>query len=490
MTTVIKNRWDGGHAEDIRSTALDECQYSYNFDVFTNPHKLIPYPDSVAETVQTYAMSDIQISDIDISSIAGVYTLTALGKETDVSTKLTFYTKSAITNGGVLNWNSVAIAATGAFVRGSGFIYKNQAYGISTNTLFRFDTPSTATSIGTFASTVRPFIHPEEQVVYGISGTTIYRYDGSSITSTAALIPTGMTVKSITDYGTYLAIAMTPDRGNGNSITYLWSRDMTVTTFQGSIDFGEGNLVVVENLNNNLFAVMTPQNTLFTAFVNKVEIRRYSGGSVTTEKSLIISSSQSVSVAKQKNGNKLYFGLGGDYATYVFGMNKAGKYILTQDRYFNNGTIIGSGLLVINMIGDVMWKGFSTFASAYVLMRSKINALTENYTYSSTSIHRTTINPNMIVSDRQLNKELISVKIAYTGKTNGTIGIKYSVDGTSDVAILSETTTATEEVKNTTAQVDEDSFLNGKEFVFQLETTGGVEIKELKYVYNVIEEVA
>lgn len=48
--TVTINTWDGGHAEDIRTTASNECESVVNFDILTNPHKLIPYSDPVAET--------------------------------------------------------------------------------------------------------------------------------------------------------------------------------------------------------------------------------------------------------------------------------------------------------------------------------------------------------------------------------------------------------------------------------------------------------
>ena len=47
--TVLINKFDGGIAEDPRTFATDQCQSSLNFDIFTNPHYLQPYPDTVEE---------------------------------------------------------------------------------------------------------------------------------------------------------------------------------------------------------------------------------------------------------------------------------------------------------------------------------------------------------------------------------------------------------------------------------------------------------
>lgn len=492
MPTVIKNKWDGGHAEDARAQTIDECQFSYNFDVFTDSYRLIPYPDSIAETVATDTMNDIELGDVDISLIGSTYTLTAIGNESSVSSKLAFWTKSAITNGSVLNWQKVAVAATGSLVQRSGFVYHDKYYGISTNVLFRFDPASTATSMGTFASTVKPLVSIHEDAVYGISGDTIYRFDGSAITKNVnQLIPSGggMSVVSLEEYGEYIAIGLAPTRGNGEPVIKLWDRDMNAVDADQTIPLGEGNLLMIANLGNDLFAVMAPQNAFLTAFMNKIKIKRYSGGTVVTEKTLTILGNQNISFAKQKNGDKLYFGLNNDYAVYAFGINKNGQYILTQDKYFNNESIIGSSLSALNMIGDVLWRGFGTFTNAYVFMRSLISGFSENYTYNSTSIYRTTINPNMPVADRQLDKQLVAVKVSYTGTTGGIVGVQYSVDGSAFVYALMEGTVAGEGVKNTTAQLDDNAFLDGKEIVFQIESTGGVQIKELKYKYNVIAEV-
>lgn len=499
MPLVEINKFDGGHAEDIRTFNTDECEKSLNFDIFTNPHKLIPYPDSVAETTGTGVMADIQISDIDISLIGSSYVITGIGYETSISAKPTFWTKSAITNGGTLNWSSQAVSAGNTFQKLSGVVYKDKDFALGFNgsnqyTLYRYDSAGSVTAIGTISSSsifyARPFVHPEDNILYIIIGTTITTWNGSALATTTTILPAGFEAVSVTDYGTYLAIGMRPLRGNGNSVTYLWGRDATINTLQGTIPMGEGNLLILENLDNELVAIMAPQNAFSTATTNKIYIKKYSGGSVQLVKSLMILNTQSISVTKLKNVNKLYFGLNNDYAVYAFGKNKEGEYILTQDRYYNNGTIIGSALYAIAMIGDVMWKGFGTSGVAYTLMRSLINSLGESVTYNSVSTYKTTINPNMNLSDRYKRKQLDAIQISYTGKANGTLALKYSVDGSAMTSIVSENTTAIETVKeaNTEASTGK-SLIDGREFQFQIESTGGVEIKEVRYRYTVLDTI-
>ncbi len=500
---VLINKWDGGHAEDIRTFATDQSQFSWNFDIFTNPHKLIPYGDSIAETTGTSTMADIQLGDIDISLIGSTYILTGAGYETSVSLKPTFWTKSALTNGGTLNWSSQAVAAGNTFQKGSGVIYKDKYFALGYNgtnqySLYRYDSAGSITTIGTISSSstfyCKPFVHPEDNVLYIVLGNSITSWNGSTLTTTTTILPSGMEATAITDYGTYLAIGMRPLRGNGNATVFLWGRDATINTLQGSLDFGEGNLLTIENLNDSLFAVMAPQSTFSTSIMNKIIVKGYSGGAVETIKSLVVLNTQAISLAtKAKNGNRLYFGLNNDYATYVFGKNKSGSYILTQDRYFNNGSVIGSALYGLSMIGDVLWRGFSTAVSSFILMRSMISGLGETIVYTSTSIYKTTINPNMPLADRYKNKQLEAVQISYTGKASGTIALKYLVDGKNGsgtsvmTSIISDSTTAIEEVKEATAETStNNALLAGREFQFQIESTGGVEVKEVRYKYSVI----
>lgn len=484
--TVIQNKWDGGHAEDLRTTAVDECEKSLNFDIFTNPHLLIPYPDSIADTLNSGNMSDIQVADVDISVISGTNYITGSGYESSVSTKTAFYTKL----GGSLssNFEQQAVAAAGAYVKGTGVVYKDLFYALRYNgsgtwNLDRFNGAS-VTNCGSISSSVtscpRPFVHPLDNKLYIAIGTTISSWDNSTLTTTTTILPSGMTPTSLTDYGSYLAIAMTPTRGNGKNVVYLWGRDATINTLQGNIDFGEGNLLILESLNNTLIGIVQPQYAFSTAITNKIIVRQYAGGAVETLKSIVVGTSDNLASVKTKNADKLYFGSqNADDCVYVVGKNKEGRYVITKDRYLDNGTTTTSGLKAVSMIGDVMWRGIN---STYKLMRSST-------TYTSTSVFRTTINPSMPLGDRYKLKQLEAVQISYTGASTGTTAVKYSVDGSAFTSVISATNATGEQVAEATNENDGTVFLSGREFQFQLESSGGAKIKEIRYRYSVLNTV-
>lgn len=493
MTTVIQNKFDGGMAEDIRTTETDQCEFSKNFDIFTNPHKLIPYGDSIAETTSTGTMDDFRIADIDVSLVGAGYLLTGVGFESSISSKSNYFQKSDIISSLI---GGLAISANGAHIQGTLVVYKNKAYNIVNNSgtiiLYRYDSPATVTSIGTFSATgsiPRPFVHPLDNILYIVCGQTIASYDGTTFTSVATILPSGFNIPSMTNYGQYLAFLASPTRGTGSASILLWGRDMTLNTLQGNIDLGEGDFKIIENLNENLIVVGTPQNTLNTTISNKILVRGYSGGSVETLRSITLSgTSQTLGFSKIKNNNKVYFSFNNDDAVYVVGKNKSGTYIITKDRYIFNSATIGSSSAFLSMIGDILWTGFTSIAGAFTLMRSKVVAfLGETISYANTSVYRTTINTGMPVEDRYKNKQLNWVRITYTN--GGTAVLKYSVDGSSFTTSITRTGGSGQIVAEEEAESTGAPFLTGREFQFQVESTTNCQIKEIAYNYTILTTV-
>ena len=241
MTTqVILNKFDGGHAEDLRTTNTDECEKSLNFDLFTNPHKLIPYGDSIAETITGATMDDIEIDSVDIELLGSNYNFVGTGYESGASNKLNFLTKSSLVDvSGATPWVSDAISGGASYVKGSLVVYKEASYaliynGSGTYTLYKHASSGTASSIGNISTSSgfysRPFVHPEDNILYIVIGNTIAKYDGTTFSTHTTILPSGFDTVSVTDYGSYLAIFMRPTRGTGNSVVYLCGRDTTLNT--------------------------------------------------------------------------------------------------------------------------------------------------------------------------------------------------------------------------------------------------------------------
>jgi hypothetical protein len=492
-TEVIINKWDGGHAEDLRTANLDECAYSWNFDIFTDANLLSPYPDSVAETVSGLNMSDVQIDGCEISNIAGNYVLTGAGYASAVSTVTEFYIKSSI----VASYSAQATSAGTIYQKNSLTVFKDKGYAIDGNGsntffLYRYDSAGVVTNVGSISTTAqfscKPFVHPEDNILYIMIGTVIAKWDGTTFSTVTTILPTGYLPASLTDYGSYLAIGVNPTRGTGSAIVYLWGRDTTLNTFQGTIDFGEGVILSIENLNNNLIALMQPQTAFLTNQVNRIIIRGYSGSDVQEIKSLNVPTTITGNPIKRKNNQKMYFGFANDTALYCVGKNKDGNYIITQDRYIFNGVAIGQSFNGLSIIGDVFWKAFQTVGNAFTLMRGRTQYLGEGFTYNATSIRRTTINPNMIAGDRFKNKQINAIGIMYTGVAGGLTKIKYSVDGSADVVFISDSQVG-EIFVNNTIDIASLPVPNGREYTFQIESTGGNTIKQLIYSYDVIPDL-
>jgi predicted methyltransferase len=91
----------------------------------------------------------------------------------------------------------------------------------------------------------------------------------------------------------------------------------------------------------------------------------------------------------------------------------------------------------------------------------------------------------MAIADRYKEKQLTCVKISFTGTAGSTVVVKCSVNGGSFNTIISDTTNG-EATVEATAFNDGTNFDLGREFQFQIESTGGASIKELCYYYDPI----
>lgn len=498
MTTVIQNRWDGGQAEDIRTTNTGQNEKSLNFDIFNEPFRLNPYADSITDTADV-DMNDSQISDVGICTISGTDYIVGIGYESSISSAITFYTKTSV--GGT--FSKQASASGNSFVKGSGVIYKTSAFGVDDNgsgtyRLIRFNSAGSTTTVGSITATsgrqAKCFVHPEDNILYVVVDNVISKWDGTTFTNYTTILPQYYSATSLTNYGGYLAITMNSNQGANKPTCFLWGRDGTINTLQGSISLGEGYVGIVENLDNNLIFIMSSFGGFATTNSYKLMIKIYNGGVVETIKEIETTSNNGqVSTTKAKKQNRVYFGFGNSDCIWTFGKNKSGVYTITQDRYAINGAQISSNpsmgtLYGISIIGDIIWVSQSSIIGTNTLMRSGIVS-GEGLVYTATSTFKTTINPSMPIADRYKPKDLKSVRVAYTGTSGGTINVKYSVDGSTMTSIISETTTAIEDVKKGSAEYSTSyALLSGREFQFQIESTGGVKVKELEYEYQITNE--
>ena len=484
MTTVIQNRFDGGHAEDIRTFATNECEYSKNFDIFSKSHLLQPYPDTVTEVVAAGTITDHKMSDIiDTVTLSGDGFI-ALGQAGSADANLKFFSKSNITS----DWTKRAEQTAGSVVNNTLVGYKGLAFAIESSgsdlNLLELTDATTITDQGTITGVTtacKPFVHPEDQLLYIGADYKIARYDGTNDIDSGtgssyimtSLLPTNAVITSLTHYGTYLAIAVR--NLNGNGIAYLWGRDTTLNTTQGIIDFGRGNLNTLENLGDVLVGIVSPN--VVTTDNDRVQVKIWSGGEVITIKEIDVSfTGNANSILKAKSNGKLYFTIGNSDCIYVVGKNKDGKWVVSKDRYVANGST-PSSVRGLSILDDYMWIGYNNGVND-VFYRT-------GDTYTSTSTYRTTINTSIPTADRYKDKQLDATQLSYTGASSGTTVLKYGVDGSSMTTIISDTNATGEQVIEASAENTNNlALLAGREIQFQIESTGGSKIKELKYKYT------
>lgn len=511
MTKVILNDFSGGLGEDIREFKTNTFAKSKNFDIKSYPNKIVPYNGvlSQGQNGNTYSSGAV------ITTLSnGIQRLAFLGAS-DSTYYPRFYGKSdASLTSSVVGYSSGDPTTTGYKVAFGTFIeYKNKlicmGYSSSDVKMYSYDGAATTfATVGTISAyptnisipnIPKPFRHPLTDNLYCAAGNVIGINTGSGF-STWGYLPTDCWVTSLTAYGNYLAIATAPRNIGGRSRVFLWNMNTSDTTVSEIVDFGEGDLKVLENIGGSLVGVLVSSSS----FTIKKQIRlyTYNGGSPELVKSITGSeysltgegtTQLRVNIFKAKKGEELYFSaefpVGGELLNqiWVAGKNRNGEWYMTPDRYVNGSTDIDN-INGFDFIGDHMFVGFDSgsFYRTYALSDMVDSSLYEQATLD------TLINPKMLVEDRDKKKKLKGISL--TSTAGGVFTISYSVDGSDFVNIISETLGANT-TKEATREADGKPFKTGREFQFRLHVasqtvaTGEPDISEFSYKYDVINSI-
>lgn len=475
MKTIIQNKFDGGLANNPRDTGAYIQNTSGNFDVFAESNSISPYRDVADDTVGgALVLADIRISEIVTILVSGSLTMVGLGRESTGSANARILTKPLVDS----SWSPAALD-TRVPMLNTLVAYKDKAFYVTTlGDVMRFDAPSTLTYIGSLASTytgywAKPFVHPDDKLLYWGAQNKIFRYDGSSFSSAAVLtLPDNAVITSLTNYGGYLAIACRFVGGAQTSCVYLWGRNSALTTLQDIIDYGEGDLMVLENIGGTLVGVKGTSNSVGGNVNRKITVLAYQGGypQVVEE----IHSNSEVYPFKATKNNTLYFTHSGATTLYRVGRNAGGDFLVSPDKFLNNGASVATcyGFSIINDYA------FVTIASG------ALRKTTATDIFTSQSFYQTTINYGMDLGDRTKQKRLVAVGVSFAPLTAGqSVELQYSVNGSAWVSIFIENTVGKVVVESTNESTGT-PFLDGEEYEFKVISTGGAEITAIKYGYE------
>lgn len=486
QVTVSINNFGGGISDNPRRSTGTDFIISKHFDIFSDTQKLTPYRSLEADTNDgstATGMKQYFVRDFVYSSTSAK--LYGLGQTGAGLTKIVY--KADATTG---NWTLPASSeGNGAVKNGCLVEYKDYLWGFQgTNQIFKWGllsgTPSitnTATG-GTMSGTITSVANG---IISSKLGELIMAYNNilvrinSSLTITevaSPIVPSNYKITSLCNWGNYVAIAASPIQPyNGVSKVYLW--DTSNDVFQETIDWGEGELRVLETVEGYLVGITDRYlNNATGAGKGSMIIQIYSGGTPQVVKEIFTKklTGKTIPTSKALRNNRLFWSAkimtndaGTEYneGLWSFG-RKNGSYpwAVTLDVIDEN--VDTDGIEAFGTAGNYFFITHSNDGS--------IDKTNDESTYAFTSIYESQIyNFGAVDVDKQLNE----IKVSVEPITAGTLTVKIKVDG--------DTSWTTVGTMSTVGMVS-DSFRNivstdanlpsGKEYKLRLESTGGVAV--------------
>lgn len=305
-------------------------------------------------------------------------------------------------------------------------------------------------------------------------------YPSGTVQDQALKLPTNVKITSLCNYGNYLAIGCSPiSIYNGVSKVYLWN--LTSPDIQEVIDWGEGELRVLETIEGMLVGVTDRYlNNASGAGRGSMIIQGYSGGVPQVLKEVFTEKLNGIGIplSKTVKNNRLFFAckiftndLGTEYneGIWSFGRkNSSYPYALSLDYIDENAT---SGIQAFDSAGNFFFIAYNSDGS--------VDKTNDVAIYAFTSILETQIfNFGDIANDKRLN----NVKVSFRElKINESIVLKYKIDGDLTWTTIGTFSTMGETSKTfLREELNNKDFVSGREFAFRVESTGGAEITELK----------
>lgn len=423
------NIFDKGFTNDFRDDAVT------NFDV-SNAKKLSPYHDS--ENGDTNDSTD-KLQNFLLALGAGTqYVLYGLGVVSGQDYAKLF-TKNTFSDG---TWTAATNGADDAIggdlaLNPNFFIYYKKAgliFGArGSRYLFSYDPAAqvfskTARDLTSFNNIAQGLVHSKDDVLYIPYDNNIATNNNGGWNNTALVLPKDYVITSICEYGNLLAIGCVNLNG-ASSRVFLWDRDSTLTTLNESVDWGSGQLKVLEEIDGQLIGISLDSYAIdgfggtgtVTRLNDVVTFRYLSGATAITFKKLTGTTNTQLPIAKQKINSKLYFLMSivtGANINLTNGTRREGvwsigriqegaPFILVHERTPNNDTALGASgqLQRFFYVGDYLFITSTTTSSTATYQTVKTN---DASSWTASSLFET---EEIDMGDISLNKKLLSVTV-------------------------------------------------------------------------------
>lgn len=482
-TVEIKVRdFSGGIADDIRESSPNAFEITKHFDIFSNPKRLTPYRSlhtdtndgSTDEGMKQYLVRDFTYA----SASAKLY---GLGQTLAGLTKIVF--KADATSG---NWTlPTSSEGNGAVQNGCLVEYKDHLWGFQgTTQVFKWGvlsgTPTitnSAGTVGTITSVAQGVIGKDDNLYLPYNNKLVRVTSGGTVNDEVLVLPTNFKITSICNYGNYLALACAPvSTFNGTSKVFLWN--LTSDDVQEAIDWGEGELRVLETIEGYLVGITDRYlNSATGAGRGSMIVQTYSSGVPQVVKEIFTEAlvGKTMPLSKATKNNRLFFAAkimtnsaGTEYHEGIWSFGRKNlnyPFTLTLD-------------VVDENVGASGIYSFGTAANYFFVSNAfdgSISKTASSATYNFTSVYESLI---FDFDDAHADKTLEAVRISYRKLASGEIvTAKYRWDDAASWTTIGSDAADDSKSRSFIAiETTGEAFASGKELQLRLESTGGAEI--------------
>lgn len=495
-TLSIKiNEFSGGIADDIRQGTERAFQITKHLDIFSNPKRLTPYRSLEADTHDGSTVTGMKqyfVRDFVYHSASAK--LYGLGQTGAGLTKIVY--KADATTG---NWTLPASSeGNGAVQNGCLVEYKDYLWGFQgTTQVFRWGllsgTPSITNSqgtVGAISSVAQGIVAKDDNLYLPYNNKLVRVTSGGTVNDAVLTLPTNFKITSLANYGNYLAIACAPvSTFNGVSKVFLWN--LTSPDVQEAIDWGEGELRILETIEGYLVGVTDRYlNNATGAGKGSLIIQVYSGGTPQVFKEVFTKAltGKTVPLSKAIKNNRLFFAAkimtntaGTEYheGIWSFGRKNANyPFALTLDIIDENVDTDGI-------------QSFGTAAEYFFVAHSNdgsIDKTNDAATYAFTSIYESQM---FDFGDPMADKRLESVKVSFRKLASGeAVTAKYRWDDATSWTTIGTADTDNDKSRSfLNIESTGDNFASGREMELRLESTGGAEITSFELTATILDNV-
>lgn len=445
---ITISRFDGGITDTPRDQTMNKCSVVKHFDIYSNPYKLTPYRDTeddMHDGSTSTGMKQYDVRNFQYGSDGKLYGIGhQLGGD---ATKSWVFLKADPTSG---NWTAPDNAYKSTIAGGASwpecFIeWQGRFYSFATGKVIACPLAGTYDdAVLTPGSTITSVA----QGVIGADGNLYLFYNnkvvrvnsaGTATDNVCSALPSDMKINSVCPYGGFLAIGMASLTSGRTSKIFLWDY-VTTTTVYDVIDWGEGDLMVLGNIEGHLVGVTDKYlSSSLGITTGAMVVKMWSGGIPRVMKEII--SPTSVSAGRflrnyvVKN-NRLYW-----VASVPFGANTTTTNAHIGIWSFGRKNENFNWSLALDYIEDGLGATDATYrimsfgnAGNYWFFNylndgsiSKTNDATSS-NYTTNSIFETNI-----FGDGKTTKKLIGVTVMMENQPSaGSITLKYKKNGCVD----------------------------------------------------------